>query len=135
MSTYDIRTALEAHLLALPLPAIPTEFDNHRIATPPIDAPWQSCSLLPAQPDNPGLDEKTTMQRGVFQVLLRYPSADGAGDAQHRADALCGHFKAPCVLTAGTIQVRTRGRPWVGAPIPGSDRFVIPVSIRWYSIF
>lgn len=134
MSIYDIRTALEAHLMAL-TPEIPTEFDNHRIATPPIDSPWQSCSLLPAQPENPTQDEGLTIQRGVFQVLLRYPSADGAGPAQQRADLLVEHFKAPCILSSGTITVLTRGRAQVGAPLPGSDRFVLPVSIRWYSIF
>lgn len=134
MSLQLIRTALEARLMAF-TPAIPMEYDNHRIPTPAIDQPYGSCSLLPAQPSTPGLDEKTVYQGGVFQILLRYPSADGAGPAQIMGDALADWFKAPCILTAGTIVVRTKGRPTVGAPIPGTDRFLLPVSIRWYSIF
>lgn len=132
MAEKQIREAFEAHLRALD--NFPSVWEN-RPAVQGFDAnkAHQKSFMIPASNKSIGLQEKTTLHRGIFQVSLCYPTGIGAGAVEERAAALQLHFAAGTVLTAGGVKVRVKGKPSVGAPISTSP-YVVPVSIGYTSV-
>jgi len=131
MSQKSIRTAFETRLASLS-PALPIAHDNEPF-TPP-SGPYISCSLLPATPETPGLDEATSIDRGIFQILLHYPRGGLAGAAETKAEAVQSHFPPGLVLSHGTITLRVRGKAAIAVGLEMPDRYVIPLSVRYVCI-
>lgn len=136
MSDRDIRIALETRL-ATGIATLPTSWDNSETDPPDTDprTPMQAVSLLRAANENPTLGEETTIHRGIFQILLRYPQNETAGAAEERAEVIAAHFPAGLELFSGTIMVRTRGKPSIATGYRAGERWVVPVSVRYTSIF
>lgn len=132
MSDDKIRTALEAHLYAMPDP-LPTVWQNRAPPTG-FDAakPHQKAFLLRGRNQSRGLQEKTTLHSGIFQINLCYPTGIGTSEIESRAVALQEHFKGR-ILQADGVTVRIRGLPDIADPISDSP-YVVPVSIRYQSI-
>lgn len=127
-----IRQALEAHLAAM-APPLPTIYQNQ--GEPPgfnAAAAHQKVFLMPAENRARGLQEKTVLQSGIFQVNLCYPAGRGTYDVDTRAGALQEHFKGR-VLEAGGIKVRIKGAPSIAGAVSVSP-YVVPVTIRYESI-
>lgn len=138
MSDPRIRTALELHLAAM-APQILTAYQNQNF-TPPTSAsklPYQEAWLMPARNRGMTVKRGTTLHRGIFQINLCYPAAQGTQGAESRGAALQQHFDAATTkLTQGGITVRITEKATIGQPLdtrPGF--FVIPVSIPYESIF
>lgn len=126
-----IRQALESHLASME-PPLPTIWQNR--AEPPgfnASAAHQKVFMLPAENRARGLQEKTTLQSGIFQVNLCYPAGIGTYDVDTRAGALLEHFKGR-VLEAGGIKVRIKGHPSIAGAVSLSP-YVVPVTIRYES--
>lgn len=128
----SIRKAFEVALATM-LPPLPTVYENRQ---PPagFDATQahQKCWLLPAENRSLGLSEKTTLQKGIFQVNLCYPSGKGTLDADQRAAFLQTTFYAGRELVADGVKVRVRGMPSIAAASSLSP-YTVPVSIRYES--
>ncbi len=131
MTQRAIRTALEDRLSAM-LPTIPTAWDNAGFADDqrPTTA-YQVVKLLPANPDNPTLDQQTIQDMGIFQVLLYYPKGDGSADAEDRAAAIRAQFPAGLELFEGGLKIRITQTPAIAADLGAPDRYIIPVSVRY----
>jgi hypothetical protein len=129
-----IRAALETYLATL-APALETAVQNVEFEPPAADVPYQECYLLTAPGRGVGLRQRTTLNRGIFQVNLCYPAGAGAGGAESRGKALQAHFPPNLVIDAGDEgKIRITGQPVVGAEVPGRPgRYVVPVSIRYES--
>lgn len=133
MSDQAIRKAFEAALAAM-APPLPTVYQGQE---PPrgFDATkaHQKCWLLPDANKSLGLAQNRTLQKGIFQVNLCYPSGIGASDADTRATALQTHFYAGRILEVDGVKVRVTGRPDRHGPSSISP-YTVPVSIRYQSI-
>lgn len=129
MSIAKISGALEARL-ALLMPAIQTAYENMATNTT-VGTPYQRVNILPAQTDMPGVDLVTKHERGIFQVSLCYPLNAGRGAAQTRAELLRAHFPAGLRLTQGGVTVQIDQPPSIGPGMPGTDVYMVPVSIRY----
>lgn len=102
-------------------------------STPPNAGPYASVSFLLSGPEvftcgDDGLDE----HRGVMQVLLQYPQGQGSGLLDEKADAIRESFRAGLKLTYDGQEV-TVVNAGMGNQIPFNNRFVCPVSIRFYA--
>lgn len=132
MADVEIRKALEQHLAAM-LDRLPTVWQGRQ----PVDGfnanqPHQKAFVMRAKNRSQGLQEKTTLHSGIFQVNLCYPSGTSATVVEARGVALQEHFKGR-VLEADGVKVQIRGMPDIADPISISP-YVVPVSIRYQSI-
>ena len=137
MSQNNIRTALDTRLLSVPggIAAAWTAWDNKGLKTAPaITQPYQITSLLPANPDTPGLSEQTTIYAGIYQVLLMMPINAGPLAGESAAQLIVNHFYAGLPLTYGGQTVRIRGTPAIAGGYVSGERYAVPVSIRYNSI-
>lgn len=134
MSDPRIRAALEAHLDALE-PPLATAWQNREFE-PTDDAPYQEAYAIPGPNRTLGLKQRTTLNRGIFQVNLCYPSGGETDEVEARARLVQVHFHpSSTVLIGDGVEVRIAGLPVIGAPVPGRPgRYVVPVSIRYESI-
>lgn len=132
MSIAAIRSALETHLAAL-TPALATAYENGKFNPPAATVPYQRVYLLPGTPENPTLGDGYYRQIGIFQISLIYPLKAGPGAAAARAELLRTHFKRGTSMTFGGATVIVRRTPGIAAGFPDNDRYVVPVTIDWYS--
>lgn len=129
MSLQHIRAALEQRLASM-TPALPTAFENISFK-PTVGEPYQRAYLLMADTENPTLDERLRVERGIFQVSLFYPTKTGPNESAARADLLRSHFAAGLVLSSGGYRIRVEGTPSVAPAMVDDDRFMVSVSIRF----
>lgn len=131
MSVILIRAALEAALNSIE-PEIFTDFENVGM-TPDSGSPYQAAFVMFAEPDNPEQGDNFRQERGIFQINLNYARNKGSGDAAARAELIKTVFHRAATFTAGNITVTVERTPWVGQGTNDSDRWVLPVKIRFYS--
>lgn len=129
MSTTDIRQALEQHLVTLD-GSFSTAHENEDFM-PTVNVPYQECHLLPATPDNSAIGGQYYRERGIFQVMLRYPTGDGAGDASAKADAIQAHFKRGTLVSNDGVGVRITHSPAVGIGREEDGWWCVPISIQY----
>jgi hypothetical protein len=130
MSAIAIRAALELALAAMS-PSLPTAWQNQKFA-PTVGSPYQRVALLFAEPDNPEIGT-TTRDHGYMQVSLAYPLDDGTGDADARAELIRQTFYRGKSLVASGIVTTIEKTPAIGIGHVESDRWVIPVQVRFFA--
>lgn len=133
MSDLLIRQALETRLAAL-VPALETAHENMKF-TPKDGTPYQRVDFLPAEPENPTIDDFRRFL-GVMQVTLLYPIGGGVGTAMERAEAIRAHFPRRLSLSSGGIVVTIHRTPYI---MPGfrdvrdENRWAVPVRVPYFS--
>jgi len=128
-----IRAALDTHLAAMAsVPPIAFEGEDY---APVAGTTYAKADLLPRSPDNPTLSERLQDNGGVYQIGLYFPRGTSTGVMDALAGAVQTHFAASTSLAAGIITVRIEGTPAIAAGFPTGDRWLVPVSIRYRSIF
>jgi len=133
MTQQLIRAALDTHLANMPSPPpIAWEGEDY---VPVAGTTYAKVDLLPRRPANPTLTEQLQDNGGVYQISLYFPRGTSTGDMDALAGAVQSHFAAGTSLTAGIIGVRIEGTPAIAAGLPTGDRWLVPVSIRYRSIF
>ncbi len=133
MTQQLIRAALDTHLAVMPnLPPIAWEGEDF---DPVAGTTYAKVSLLPRYPDNPTLSERLQDNGGIYQISLYFPRGTETGDMDALAGTVQTHFAAGTALAAGIINVRIEGTPAIAAGFPTGDRWLVPVSIRYRSIF
>jgi len=130
MSIVAVRRALEVHLATL-TPILPTAWENE-LFTPPT-GPYQKAFLLPAEPSNPEQGGGFYQEQGVFQISACYPIGKGTKAAGDRAQALRAHFPRALSLAADGVVVTIQRTPTIAPHMIDADRYVLPVSVRWFA--
>lgn len=130
MSEAAIQSALETHLTALG--AFATAWENTGFV-PADGVPFQRVNMIPVTPEDEVIGREMVKLRGLLQVTLCYPSGQGRGDVQARADALRLHFAPPLTLSNGDIKVQVVDTARVGAGFADGGRWCVPVTIPWHS--
>lgn len=125
-----IRAALEQRLNAM-VPALATAWENNAFS-PVIGTPYQQVYLLPASPDNP-VYGAGWQERGIFQVTLCYPLANGPAAAAARAQLIRDQFLRGLSLTSGGVVVTVDKTPEVGVSATNDTEYRLPVKVRWYA--
>jgi hypothetical protein len=131
MSAAKVRTALEIALHTM-TPALTTAWENQDFSPVP-DTPYQEVHLLPALPDNPTLGDDHYRERGILQVSLKYPVNGGAAAATARAELIRATFFRGASFTSGGVTTRIPTKPEIGRGMVVKDRWVLPVSIRYFA--
>ena len=128
-----IRAALDTHLSWMDCaPPLVWEGQDY---TPTPGTTYAKVDLMPRRPANPTLDERTQDNGGIYQIGLYFPRGTETGRMAALAGEIQTHFAAGTLLTAGIITVRIDGTPAIAAGFPTGDRWLVPVSIRYRSIF
>lgn len=128
----SIKAALEARLLGITSP-LPTAWENV-VFTPPVDGgPYQVVTMLPATPENPTMGDGFYREVGLIQISLSYPVNGGSGPVYTKAEAIRDWFYRGLSLASGGITVIIARTPAVGPGRPVEDRYVMPISIRYFA--
>lgn len=131
-SLTKIKAALETRLAAIATP-LPTAYENAPFTT--VAAPYQIVTLLPASPDNPTLGSLPTLyrERGVFQILLVYPSNEGAGNALAKAEAIRDWFPRGASFSSGGVTARISNTPAIAVGYLEGSLYHVPVSVSYFA--
>lgn len=130
MSVVAIRAALETALNGM-TPALPTAWENAAFS-PVAGMPYQAVHILFAEPDNIEFGS-AHRELGYMQVTLRYPLQTGTAEIAARAELLRNTFYRGATFTSGSVKVVIDRTPEVGSGYVDGDRFVIPVTIRFFA--
>lgn len=131
MSLLAIKAALETRLKAIASP-LATHWENAPF-TPPDKSPWQAVHFLPAAPENPTFGDNFHRLQGVLQVTLYYPLGGGAGTAVSKAESIKSWFPRGSTFEANGVTTMIQRTPEIGVARIVNDRYVVPVSIRYYA--
>lgn len=132
MSYRTVQQALDAQLKAYATAeTIAVAWPN--MVFQPGEAEYLLPSLLPARPGagSLGINGQDRLQ-GIYQVLVYSPSNAGPGPAMTRADEVATQFARGTNLSAGGDVVSCE-RAWPGPAFHSGGRFVVPVSVAWFS--
>ncbi|HEX4918047.1 MAG TPA: DUF4128 domain-containing protein [Limnobacter sp.] len=132
MSVVLIARALEKHLGTL-TPAVAIAGENGTY-TPVTGTPYQATTLLPASTLTRDVAERVHEERGIFQVMVCYPSAQGPVNARTRAEAIRQHYTAGLRLTEGGQDVEILGKPSIAPALTPTGWYCIPVRINYKAI-
>lgn len=131
MSIAKVRTALEIALHTM-TPALATAWENQNFSPVP-GTPFQAATLLPATPDNATMGDEHYRERGILQVSLNYPVNGGAAAAMTRAELIRATFFRGASFTSGGVTTRISATPDIGRGVVVNDRWILPVSIRYFA--
>ena len=131
MSNIEIRQAMEAKLLSLD-GSIGTAWENTDFI-PVENAPYQLVHFLYTRPVDIGLKGSPYLQQGFMQVSLQYPSNQGSGLAQAKAEMLRNGFPRGLSLVVNGVTTVIAQTPEILASIVESDRYSVKVRIRFYA--
>lgn len=131
MSIAKVRTALEIALHTM-TPALATAWENQDFSPTP-DTPYQAAHLIPATPENSTMGDRHYRERGIMQVTLSYPVNGGSSAAMARAELIRSTFFRGASFTSGGVTTRISAKPEVGRGMVVNDRWVLPVSIRYFA--
>ena len=132
MSIKQIKAAMESRLLAIASP-LPTQWENVLFSPPADGSEYQKVDMLPAAPANPTLGDGFFRELGLMQVLLSYPINKGSGAVYAKAEAIRDWFPRGLSLSSGGITVLIDRTPTVGPGRVANDRFLMPISIRYFA--
>lgn len=130
MSLSSIKQALEVRLSELPS-LLPTSWDNKPL--PMTSDPHQRVNFLPAPPENPTMGDSFRREVGVMQITLSYPTNIGAGTALAMAVTLQAWFPRGSSFVANGITTTIQRTPEIGPGRTVNDRYLVPVSIRYFA--
>jgi hypothetical protein len=131
MSNIEIRKALETQLIALDN-SIATAWENVDFS-PANNEPFQIVHFLYTQPGDVGFKNGPYLQQGYMQVSLQYPTNQGSGAAQAKAEMLRAGFFRGLSLSANGITTVIAQTPEILAAIVENDRYSVKVRIRFYA--
>lgn len=132
MSQVKIRAALETALAAM-TPALDTAWENVAYTPPASSTPYQSAFILFAEPDDPEAGNSLHVERGIFQINLKYPLQAGDGAARARAELIQSTFYRGRSFTYSGVTVSVERTPEAGQGTVDGDRWFVPVKIRFLS--
>lgn len=132
MSYADITAALETRLKALP-GVLPTQWENAAFIPPADGSAYQQASFLGVPPENPTIGTSFYREIGAMQVTLYYPLTGGAGTARAMAGLIRDWFPRGSTYVASGAAVTIQKTPEIGSGRRVSDRWVIPVTIRYFA--
>ena len=127
MSLQIVRKALEKRLAAL-LPAVSIAYENFEFV-PVVGIPYQQINLLPTEPGNETMGSAIYFERGIFQILLCYPTGAGPAAAEARAQLTRANFKRGTTMTESGITVIVTGTPTQHPAQLDISRYNIPISV------
>ena len=125
-----IRQALETYADTL-APKLPTAYENVNFS-PPV-GPYQAYFVLFAEPDDAGYKDSDYFQRGIFTIVLLYPTNQGPGNADARAKLFRQHFKRGTTIALPKYSVVVERTPEITGGNIEDNRFVVRVRVRWYA--
>lgn len=129
MSNASIEAAFRLKLAALAI--APVWYEN---APQPTAKPYLEARFLPAETNMPVFGEDGLKQyMGLFSVNVVTSAGVGSGAAASMADSLVAAFARGLQITAGEGPGVTIEKSWRSQAMEGEDRYVIPVSIRYWS--
>lgn len=132
MSLKNIKIALETAVKA-GLGTFPLSWENVNYL-PPIDgSAYASVFLLPATPENPTMGDAFYREIGLLQINLSYPIDGGAGRAFTKAEDIRTLFHRGYTFTSSGVTVCIAATPAVGPGMTQSERYVLPVRIKWFA--
>jgi hypothetical protein len=141
MTIEVIRRAFQKRLAAMSgvLSASHTVYEN-TIYKPSADGsgnpiPYQKVNLLPAAPENPSIGNGHYREIGIFQVTLFYPQNTGPQAAQAMANSIQQWFYRGLSLIESGVTVIIERTPAIAPALMIDDRYVVPVSVRYYADF
>lgn len=129
----DIRKIFESKIIAFTAPSISLALENVKFE-PVGGVPYCALFLLFGDPSNPEMGSKLAIEVGIFQINLRYPSGDGAGDIDAHAQALKDYFKPVQNISGGSTTVVLHRTAIIGNGMQDGDRYQIAVKVPFYSI-
>lgn len=133
MSLVKIRAALTKPLMAIQ-PVLATDLENMPMARVSDDQPFQRVTLMPASPENPVPGGGMYREVGHLQVDMAYPeSMQGPGHAAERAELIRQTFYQGASFTEDGITVIIHRTPHIGAAWVESNRYWLPVSVRYFA--
>lgn len=111
-------------------PPIPVAFENVAF-TPPTNAPYLRCFLLPADTVDNTMAGQLSEYRGLFQVNVVYPAGSGPINAELLTAAIAALYPAKSRLSYSgqgvTITTPMRERPAVSDTLT----YTIPMDCRY----
>lgn len=129
MSNAAIEAAFRMKLNALAI--APVWYEN---APMPTAKPYLEARFLPAETNQPTIGPDGIRQYvGLFHVNVVTEAGIGSGAAASMADSLITAFYRGLQITAGEGPSVTIEKSWRSQAMEGEDRYVIPVSIRYWS--
>jgi hypothetical protein len=131
MSQAAIRRALETALAGM-TPELSTAYENLDFK-PTEGVAYQQANFLFAEPENPEMGDTFTREQGIFQILLKYPQNKGSKEVDARADLIKSVFHKKAEFTNAGITVTIERTPAVFPGYRDTDRWVVPVRVRFYS--
>lgn len=130
MSNNRIKQLCETRLKTL-APDFPTAWENVNFK-PPV-GPFQVPTFLFADPDLKGSADAPYIQRGYMIVTLAYPTNQGGGAAQVKAESIRDYFYAGTTIVGETFNVVVETVPDISNGAVEGDRFIIRVRIRFFA--
>ena len=131
MSVQNILSAFLNRLDAM-TPALATKKPNVSY-TPVTGTPYQRARLIPNTPEHPTLGDQYHREIGFFEVLLFYPINTGTRAANTRGQGIKTQFARGTTMVQNGQVVKVLRTPTVAPEIEDGDRYIIPVTIEYYS--
>ncbi len=130
MSNSKIKQVVETYLKSL-TPDFPTAWENVNFKPPA--GPFQVPTFLFAEPDNRGSKDSPYLQRGLCTINLAYPTNQGGGAAQAKAEDLKEHFKAGTTIAADDFNVIVEKTPEITGGNIEESRYIVRVRVRFFA--
>jgi|WetSurSiteA1Bulk_404760.scaffolds.fasta_scaffold248577_1 hypothetical protein len=129
MSNASIEAAFRMKLNSLGI--APVWYENSPV---PATKPYLEARFMPAETNMPvfGPDE-LRQYVGLFHINVVTNAGIGSGAASSLADSVVAAFPRGLQITAGEGPDVTIEKSWRSQAMEGDDRYVIPVSIRYWS--
>lgn len=129
MSNALIESAFRIKLSELAL--APVWYENTK---PPATKPYLEARFMPAETNMPVFGPDGLRQYvGIFHVNVVTDAGVGSGAASSLADSLVTAFSRGLQIYAGEGPDVTIEKSWRSQAMEDNDRYVIPVSIRYWS--
>ena len=135
MSYVDAKKAIEKKLNTLP-GVIATAREGMSF-TPTVGTPYQRINILKAAPDDMTQGRKMTRSFGIAQITLFYPApvATGTTLPDNMAESIKSLFKPVQTITEGSTKVFITDSATITTGYADGDRWVVPVSVKFYFDF
>lgn len=132
MSLVLIARALEKRLGTL-TPAVDIAGENGTY-TVKTGVPYQALAFLPAETQTLDVRQQNDLERGIFQVMVCYPSATGPVQARTRAQMIRDHYSPGFLPAESGLKVEIIGKPSIGPAQTVTGWYCIPVRIKYKAV-
>lgn len=129
-ATLVISSAIETYLKTLD-EDFETAYEN--VNFKPSDNPFQVPTFLFAEPDDLGYRDSPYILRGIFTNTLAYPTNEGAGNAQTKAEQVKAYFYRGLSLPTPNFNIIFDRTPEITGGAVEEDRYIIRVRCRFFA--